>query len=249
MGAELKGKTVVVTGGESGIGRAIALACAAAGASVALGGLDAVKLAHVVREAEASGARALCRVADIRSEEAVEALIEQAALEFGGVDAIVANAGIIGQRRPTEELRAEDWRQTLDINLLGTIVTIGAGARRLLAQGRGGSLIATGSSAALRPIPGLLPYAVSKGAIHTLMHGLALELAPHRIRVNLLVPGTTETDATRAMPGYLETVGRTLPMGEVVQAEELAALVVFALSDKAPHMTGTMLKIDSGRTL
>ncbi len=249
MAADLESKTIVVTGAESGIGRAIALACANAGASVALGGLDRDKLAETARVAEQAGVRAFAQVTDIRSEDAVDALLEQAASRLGGIDAVVANAGVIGQRRPTEELRMADWKQTFDVNLFGTINTITAGARRLLQQRRGGSLIATGSSAALRPIPGLLPYAVSKGAVHTLIHGLALELAPHRIRVNLLVPGTTATDATRAMPGYLETAGKALPMGEVVEADELAALVVFALSDKAPHMTGTMLKIDSGRTL
>lgn len=246
---KLIGKSFVITGGESGIGRAIALAAADAGADIAVCGLDRAGLDATVNDVKARGRRALGEVIDIRAADAIAAFLSEARSAFGIIDGVIANAGIIGRRASVTDLTSDDWRHTLDVNLLGTVNTLMAGARLLLEQGKGGSLIATGSSTALRPIPGLLPYAVSKGAIHTLIHGLAVELAPQRIRVNLLVPGTTATDATRAMPGYLENVGKTLPLGSVVEVEELAALVVFALSDAAPHMTGTHLKIDSGRTL
>lgn len=99
----------------------------------------------------------------------------------------------------------------LAVNLAGTFLTLAAAARRLVAQGGGGSLIATGSSSVLKPVTGLAPYAAAKGGVHALMHALALELAPWRIRVNTLVPGTTATEATRAMPGYLDDVARALP--------------------------------------
>jgi NAD(P)-dependent dehydrogenase (short-subunit alcohol dehydrogenase family) len=186
---------------------------------------------------------------DIRNAAAVESLFELALRRFGRIDGVVANAGIIGARKPAPELSLEDWRHVLDVNLTGTFLTVLEAARVLVRQGQGGSIIATGSSTALKPVPGLLPYVASKGGVHALMHALALELAPHRIRVNTLVPGTTATDATRAMPGYLDQVAQSLPMGEVVDAAELGRYVAFALSDQLPHLTGTHLKIDAGRTL
>lgn len=245
----LDGKVIVVTGAESGIGKAIAEACAEQGASLVMAGLDEGRLAQAASALEALGRRAVAVPTDIRNAEAVGRLFSVALERFGRIDGVVANAGIIGVRKPAPELTLEDWRQVLEVNLTGTFLTVIEAARILVRQGQGGSIIATGSSTALRPVPGLLPYAASKGGVHTLMQGLALELAAHRIRVNTLVPGTTATDATRAMPGYLEQVAQSLPMGEVVDAAELGRYAAFALSDQLPHLTGTHLKIDAGRTL
>jgi NAD(P)-dependent dehydrogenase (short-subunit alcohol dehydrogenase family) len=137
----------------------------------------------------------------------------------------------------------------IETNLTGTFLTVQAAARVLIAQGRGGSIVATGSSSVLRPAPRLSAYAASKGGVHAMMQAIAVELAPYRIRVNTLVPGTTATDATRALPGYLEKVAAALPLGEVVTTEELGEYVAFVLSDACPHLTGALLKLDSGRTI
>lgn len=246
---DLSGKVVVVTGAESGIGRAIAEAVAAAGGAVVLAGIAADRLAEAAGGLSADGRSVLAVPTDVRDPAAVAHLFEAACARFGRIDAAVANAGIIGARKAVTDLTPADLAEVLAVNLTGTFLTLAEGARRLIAQGEGGSLMATGSSTALKPVPGLAPYAASKGGVHALMHALAVELAPWRIRVNTLVPGTTATDATRAMPGYLDEVARALPLGAVTEPEELARYAVFALSDAAPRMTGSLLKIDAGRTL
>jgi NAD(P)-dependent dehydrogenase (short-subunit alcohol dehydrogenase family) len=244
-------KVIVVTGAGSGIGRAIALECARASAKVVIADL-AEAAARETQSLIASerGASAVIAVpTDIRQESAVKALFEKTRQSFGDIDGVVANAGIIGPKKPAIDLTLDEWNSVMAANLTGTFLTVIEAARLLVAQGHGGSIIATGSSTAIRTVPGLMAYAASKGAVHTMMQALAVELGPHRIRVNTLVPGTTETDATRALPGYLEQVAGTFPLGEVVQPDELGRLVAFVLGDGLKHMTGTLLKIDAGRTI
>ena len=248
---DLTGKTIVITGGASGIGKAAALECARAGASVALVDIDAGRLAATVREVEATrpGAAALGIEADIRDGAHVTRLYDETVARFGRVDGVFANAGITGARKPVTELDFDSWDAVMAVNLHGTFRTVIEGARRLVAQGGGGSIVISGSSQGVRPLPGFIAYAASKGALHNLAQSLAFELAEHRIRVNVLVPGTTNTELVRAMPGHGERVAKTFPLGELAEPEELAHFVVFAMSDLAPHMTGTLLKIDSGRLI
>ena len=243
----IDGRIVVVTGAESGIGRAISLACAAQGARLALVGLDVRGLEETAALAE--GAQCLVQPVDICDRAAVAALFDRVEEEFGGLDAAVANAGVALPKTPVLELDDAAWDKVVAVNLTGTYNTVIAAARRLVEQGKGGSIIATGSSTALRGMEGLTPYVAAKAGVHGLMRQLALELAPHRIRVNTLVPGTTATALARAMPGHLEAAASALPMGEPVEPEELGRYVAFALSDAMPHMTGSMLCVDSGRVI
>ncbi len=246
---DLSGKVVVVTGAESGIGKAISLACAAEGASVVAAGLMEEKLHATADQIRSHGAKALAVYTDISSPESVSHLFEVAQHTFGRIDAAVANAGIIGDQTPAVDLTLDNWKRTIDVNLTGTFLTVTAAARILVKQGEGGSILATGSSTALKPVAGLMGYAASKGGVHAMMHALAVELAPYRVRVNTLVPGTTSTEATRNMPGYLEKVAQSLPLGSVVEADELGRYAAFVLGDSLPHLTGSQLKLDAGRTL
>jgi NAD(P)-dependent dehydrogenase (short-subunit alcohol dehydrogenase family) len=132
---------------------------------------------------------------------------------------------------------------------MGTILTVSQGAKVLVEQRRGGAILAIGSSVAIRPSPSTATYSTSKAAIHAFMKVAALELAPHRIRVNTLVPGTTATPPLQKIEGFLDRAGAATPLGEVVSPEELGRYAAFVLSDTLPHMTGAMLIVDSGRTI
>jgi NAD(P)-dependent dehydrogenase (short-subunit alcohol dehydrogenase family) len=245
----LQDKTVVVTGAESGIGRAIALACAEAGARVCAAGLMAEGLKETVAKAQPrNGGRIVDFALDIRDPKQVAALFDFVLAELGPLDAVVANAGVIALGA-FDEISLEEWERIVSVNLTGTFLTLSHAARVLIKQGQGGSLIATGSSTAVRAIPNCAAYIASKGGVHAMMQALALELGKHKIRVNTLVPGQTATPPLRAIPNYLENAAKILPLQEVAEPDELARFVAFALSDALPHMTGTLLKVDSGRTI
>jgi NAD(P)-dependent dehydrogenase (short-subunit alcohol dehydrogenase family) len=243
----IDGKVVIVTGAESGIGREIAVECAKQGASLVLAGLLVEGLEETARTIGSD--RTLVVRVDICDRSAITNLITETLARFDRIDGLVANAGIALPKKPILDTLDEDWDRTVAVNLTGTFNTVIAVARALVAQGSGGSIIATGSSTALRGMTGLTPYVAAKAGVHGLMRQLALELAPHKIRVNTLVPGTTATPLARALPGHLEAAAQTLPLGSVVEPEELARYVAFALSDALPHMTGSLLCVDAGRTI
>lgn len=247
----IDGKIVVLTGAEGGIGREIAVCCAEAGAQLVLSGLSAEGLSET-KEAIAGlpdASEAVCFQVDITNRDAVNAMLDSVQKAFGRIDAVVANAGIITPQTSVLDITERDWQQNIAVNLTGTFNTVQAAARLLVAQGHGGTIIATGSSTAVRVMPGFLPYVTAKSGIHGMMRLLALELAPHHIRVNTLVPGTTATALAQSISGHLEKAASSLPMGEVVEPKELGRYVAFAISDAVPHMTGAQLIVDSGRSI
>jgi NAD(P)-dependent dehydrogenase (short-subunit alcohol dehydrogenase family) len=246
----LSGKVVLVTGAETGIGRAIALRAAADGACVTAAGINREGLDETVKLAREAGAgeRFLDLDVDVRDPAQVQKMVDDTVAEFGRLDAAVANAGVMIQRRPFVESTHEEWHHVLSVNLHGTFHTLQAVTRVLRRQGEGGDLLVTTSSNAVRPGPQASSYVASKGAIHQMVRALAVELAPEKIRVNAIVPGLTLTPGTINRPGHIERGLPGVPMGEITMPEEIAALVAFALSGEAPHMTGTDLKIDGGRT-
>jgi NAD(P)-dependent dehydrogenase (short-subunit alcohol dehydrogenase family) len=250
MSSRLAGKSIMVTGGESGIGRAIVLRCLAEGASVAIAGLNPEDMELTVGDARAAGAggRVLAVPTDVTQADQVQNAIDGTVGQFGRLDAAIANAGAFNTHTPFGEWDVADWERVIAVNLTGVFYVLHAAAKVLIAQGEGGCLLATGSSTGIRPIPGLMPYVASKGGVHMMLRGLAVELAPHRIRVNTIVPGMAETRPVTSVQGYIEAGLKAVPMNEIVQPDELAAFVAFSLSDEVPHMTGTLLKVDAGRT-
>jgi len=245
----LAGKVVVVTGSESGIGRAMAVRCAGDGAAVAIVGVNLGAAEETLELVRGVGGEGVIVGADVREQAQVEAALEQAAVSFGQVDAVIANAGVSQPSIPFVDLPLDTWREIVAVNLTGAFITLQAGARRLIAQGHGGCLIATGSSTVFRPHGAHgISYVAAKGGIHTMIRGLAYELAPHRIRVNAIAPGLTDTPMTRGMPGHIEAGLKLVPMEELVQPDELGALAAFVVSDDARHMTGAVLQLDAGRT-
>jgi len=242
------GKVVVITGGETGIGRAVAERCGREGASVAIAGINEPNVEQTVADLEAEGIKALGIVTDVRDEASIEHAVSEAAGAFGKVDGVHANAGGGIPKAPITEMSLEDWQRVVTLNLTGVWLTLRAGARQMAAQGTGGSLLATGSSTAIRPHDASLPYVTSKAGVHVLVKSLAIELAPQGIRVNAIAPGLTETPLTTGRPGHIERGLQIVPLGRTMQAHEIAGLAAFMLSDEAAGMTGSVHSYDGGRT-
>jgi NAD(P)-dependent dehydrogenase (short-subunit alcohol dehydrogenase family) len=244
-------KTILVTGAGSGIGRSIAVACAAEGARVCVADLhqhNAEATVKAIEEVHPS-ASLLALGVDIRDPTSQQDMFEAALAKFGRLDGVVANAGILAISGPIHEVELSSWREMLETNLTGSFLTISLGAKLLVRQGLGGVILATGSSTAIRANPAQGAYVASKGGLHALMRVAALDLAPYRIRVNTLVPGQTDTPPLQAVPGYLERAAQASLFGDVVHPDELGRYAAFALSDFVSHMTGATLVLDSGRTI
>src|SRR5215472_13014403 len=195
---QLSGKVALVTGAQQGIGRAIALACAAAGADVAINWLDDEDAAReTAREVAATGRRAVTIQADMARLDEVREMVAATVAELGGIGILVNNAGVF-PRVDFLAMQESDWDFVHDINLKGAAFCAQAAARAMVAAGRGGAIVNLTSGAAFRGSPRGVHYVASKGGIVSMTRQMALELAPHRIRVNSIAPGLTDT----AQPRY-----------------------------------------------
>ena len=265
MPGRLEGKTAVVTGGASGIGRACALRFAQEGADIMVADLDEERGADTVAAVKASGRRASFTRTDTSQESDCEALADAAVREFGKIDALVAAAGISHalyvsgqQREPGGAGRdaalllnkpTEYWEKVLNVNLTGVMLTDRAIARRMLDSGRGGSIINIASGAAKIPIVGAVDYCVSKAGVWMLTKGFALELARHNIRVNAIGPGFIETPMTasaRADEERARAIVAGIPLGRFGQPEDIANTALFLASDEASYFTGEIIFPDGG---
>ncbi|HEY3732928.1 MAG TPA: SDR family NAD(P)-dependent oxidoreductase [Streptosporangiaceae bacterium] len=248
---DLTGKTAFVTGASRGIGRAVAVALAAAGADVALVARSEDGLADTAREAAAHGRRAIVIPADVTSEDAVTAAVATAIGQLGQIDIVVNNAGGTNFMVPFAELRLSGWDKVMRLNVNSTVFVCHAVAGHLLERGTG-SVINVASVGGIAAAPLIAPYGAAKAGVISLTKSLAVEWAARGVRVNALCPGWTATDLNRNLwddgAGGQATVA-TVPMQRWAQAEEMAGPAVFLASDASSYMTGQTIVVDGGQTI
>lgn len=246
----LDGKVAVVTGAGKGLGRAIALGLARAGADVALVSRTRKDLEALSAELESLGRRALVAVADVTRSQEVDAAIERVFAAFGHIDILVQSAGG-SLRKPALDMTDADWEGVIAANLTSTFFVSRAVGKIMAAQ-RSGSIINIASSAGLRGRPTNAPYSAAKAAVINLSRALAMEWAPLGLRVNVLAPGRFLTPLTAQEMGDPEKYSafvRQVPLGRIGAPEELEEIAVWLASDASAFVTGSVLVIDGGQTL
>ncbi|MDG9682624.1 glucose 1-dehydrogenase [Streptomyces sp. DH18] len=251
MSARFTGKAVLVTGAGSGIGRAVALAFAAEGASVVAAGRTAASLDETVALIEKEGGSAVAVTADVTRSEDVRALVRRTVEHFGSLDVAVNNAGVFRGGAPVADLPEEDWRTLLDINVTGVFLALRAEIARMREQPTGGAIVNIASNlGAHSRIPGVAGYLTTKAAVSALTRAAALDHIADGIRVNAVSPGATATTMS-LLPGETEA-GRAArmkdasPLGRVSSTAEVAAAVLYLASPDAASVVGTDLVIDGG---
>ena len=244
--SSLNGKVSVVTGASRGIGRAIAAALAAQGASVVLAARDEGKLAEGVREIEAAGGKAMPIVMDVADRASIDAAFERVLSVQGRVDHLINNAGITRDNLLLR-MKTADWDDVLSTNLTAAFHCTQAVLRPMLKQRSGGRIVNVTSVVGLTGNAGQANYAASKAGIIGFTKSLAREVASRGITANAVAPGFIETDMTHAMTEEAKkAVFAAIPMGRVGKPEDIAALVSFLVSDAAGYITGQVLGVDGG---
>ena len=244
----LAGKTAVVTGAGSGIGRGISLAFAKAGADVLCADIARDRAEESARMVRDLGRKSLACVVDVRKKADVTDMAERAGRELGSLDICVANAGI-GRGGPVLTMTEEDWDTLVDVNLTGVFLTVQACAREMVRQNRGGRIIAISSLAAERPVAVLFAYCGAKAGVRMMARCWAQELAPFGITVNSIGPGVIDTPLAAGLIGDAEQRARyeqTIPMGRVGHPEDIGRLACWLASNEAEYITGTYNLIDGG---
>ena len=246
---QLENKVTIVTGATSGIGRAIALAFGAAGASVTVNFRSSPEAAdEVVGRLEAAGGKGFAVHADITKADEVGAMVARTVEEFGPLDVMVNNAGM-ETKMPFLETPPEVWEEVLAVNLTGPWLGCQAAARQMAGQNGGGRIVNISSVHEELPMPTNAPYCAAKGGVRMLTRTIAVELAPHGVTVNNIAPGAVETPMDAEIkedPEQYRSLLSEIPLGRMGKPEEVAALAVYLASDAAAYVTGSTFVVDGG---
>ena len=252
MAGRLSSKVVIVTGGSTGIGRAVAARVVAEGGAVVIAGRRPEPGERAAAELRADGGQALFAATDVTLERDVERLVETAVAEFGRLDGALNNAGGVNATAPLPGVNARDWHTDLEQNLTGVFYCLKYQIPAMISTAGGGSIINNASIGGVRGIPGLAPYVAAKHGVVGLTRSAALEGASRGVRVNALVTGNVDTPLYRELLGAPpdgELPGPAPnPTGRVATAAEIASYVAYLLSDEAAFITGAALAIDGGAT-
>lgn len=247
----LKDKVALVTGGTSGIGKAIADRFAAEGAHVVINYRPRPENEESVKRQLASYAtEGAPAPGDVSDRAAMVGAVQIAVERYGRLDIVVCNAGVEIQK-PFLEVTDEEWNKVLDVNLRGAFLASQLGARQMVAQGNGGKLLFVSSVHEDIPFPGYTAYCASKGAVRMMMRNLAMELAPYKINVNNIAPGAIATKINAGVLADKEQMAKALeeiPWGRFGEPEEVASLALFLASDEANYVTGSTYYVDGGLT-
>jgi NAD(P)-dependent dehydrogenase (short-subunit alcohol dehydrogenase family) len=258
-GISLTDQVAIVTGGGGGIGRAIALAHAAAGADVVIADIIPERCEEVAARVRELGRYALAAPTDVSDATQVRAVIKQAADQFGRIDVLVNNAGGVGKRAFLEQSE-RSWGRVIDLNFISVLAAISAATPIMISGGRGGSIINVTSIEASRAAPNFAVYAACKAGLNNLTRSLALEFAEHRIRVNAIAPDYTETPGVRGnftgavdpgswirpTPAQNDAAARRIPLGRVGVDSECGNVAVFLSSALSSYVTGVTIPVDGG---
>ena len=246
-GFRLDGQVALVSGASRGIGRAIALGLADAGASVAVAARSADALAAVAEEIEGRGGESLPLPTDVRERAEVDAMVARTVERFGRIDVLVNSAGT-ALRQPSVEISEADFESVYATNIRGLTFACTAAGQHFLAQGSG-RIINIASLASVLGVPGRALYSSTKGAVAQLTMSLAVEWGPRNICVNAILPGWIATDFTRAIfdqPDVLQRITDRTPLRRIGTAEDIAGLAVYLASPASAFVTGQLIRVDGG---
>lgn len=253
MGTEifsLTDKVALVTGASRGIGRAIAIGFAEAGADVALAARTEADLETLAKEVDAAGRKALVLPTDVRERSAIEHMIDRTVAEFGHLDILVNNAGGSNFMSPVVGLRPEGWDKLRTLNLDSVFHATQIAAQKMV-EGGGGSIIQIASVAGIQGAQGLSPYSAAKAGVIMMSQAIAKELGGSNIRVNSIAPGWIDTPLNEWMTSdeaTLREAEKMIPMGRIGRADEIVGAAIFLASDASSFVTGATIVIDGGQT-